>query len=174
MPGAEPHGPLPRKTIKQTGNLQERKMTIREYLPSDTGELAELFCNTIRVVNAGDYTKEQRKAWAAGAADLEKWSRSFQEHFCLVAMEGHRIIGFGDIDQTGYLDRLYVHKDYQRQGVAAAICSRLEQFVPDKIVTHASITARPFFEKRGYKVVKEQQVERQGVFLTNFVMEKER
>lgn len=31
-----------------------------------------------------------------------------------------------------------------------------------------------FFEKRGYKVVKEQQVERAGVLLTNFVMIKER
>ena len=40
------------------------------------------------------------------------------------------------------------------------------------IVTHVSITARPFFEKRGYRVVKEQQVERRGIRLTNFVMEK--
>ncbi|MCQ5081105.1 GNAT family N-acetyltransferase, partial [Gemmiger formicilis] len=30
-----------------------------------------------------------------------------------------------------------------------------------------------FFEKRGYKVVKERQVERQGIFLTNYVMIKE-
>ena len=29
-------------------------------------------------------------------------------------------------------------------------------------------------EKRGYKIVKKQQVERQGIFLTNFVMIKER
>ena len=39
-------------------------------------------------------------------------------------------------------------------------------------VTHASITAKPFFEKRGYKVVKEQKIERQGIFLTNFLMKK--
>ncbi len=29
-----------------------------------------------------------------------------------------------------------------------------------------------FFEKRGFKTIKEQQVERQGIFLTNFIMEK--
>lgn len=40
--------------------------------------------------------------------------------------------------------------------------------------THASITARPFFEKRGYRVVRAQQVERQGLYLTNYVMEKRR
>ena len=78
------------------------------------------------------------------------------------------------IDETGYLDRLYVHTDYQGKGIATAICNRLEWAVRKDIVTHASITARPFFEKRGYKVVKEQQVERQGIFLTNFVMIKKR
>ena len=31
----------------------------------------------------------------------------------------------------------------------------------------------PSFEKRGYVVVKEQQVERWGVWLTNFVMKRE-
>lgn len=42
--------------------------------------------------------------------------------------------------------------------------------VHKNIVTHASITTKPFFEKRGYRVIREQQVERQGIFLTNFVM----
>uniref|UniRef100_UPI0028AC98D4 GNAT family N-acetyltransferase n=1 Tax=Tissierella praeacuta TaxID=43131 RepID=UPI0028AC98D4 len=70
------------------------------------------------------------------------------------------------------LDRLFVHKDYQGKGVATAICDRLEKAVQKKVITHASITARPFFEKRGYKVIKEQQVERQGIVLANFIMEK--
>ena len=57
---------------------------------------------------------------------------------------------------------------------ATAICDQLEQAVGGSITTHASITARPFFEKRGYQVAKEQQVERQGIFLTNYVMIRER
>lgn len=82
------------------------------------------------------------------------------------------IIGFGNISETGYLDRLYVHKDHQGEGVAAAICDRLEEAVQGEIITHASITARPFFEKRGYRVIKKQQVKRRGILLENFVMEK--
>ena len=80
------------------------------------------------------------------------------------------LVGFGDIDESGYLDHLFVHADYQGKGIGTMICNRLEQAVSGNIITHASITARPFFEKRGYRVVKEQQVERQGVFLTNFEM----
>ncbi len=125
-------------------------------------------------MNAKDYTKEQLDAWATGTVDLEKWNQSLEEHFSLVALDGEKIIGFGDIDDTGYLDRLFVHSDYQGKGVATAICDQLEQSVQGNIVTHASITAKPFFEKRGYKIVKERQVERKGVLLTNFIMEKER
>lgn len=84
------------------------------------------------------------------------------------------IAGFGDIDKDGYLDRLFVHADYQGKGIATAVCNQLEQAVDGKITTYASITAKPFFEKRGYKVVKERQEERQGVLLTNYVMIKER
>lgn len=149
-------------------------MIIREYKPSDCGKLAELFYNTVHTVNAEDYTNEQLDAWATGKVDLEKWNQSFQKHYSLVAVENDIIIGFGDIDNTGYLDRLYVHRDYQKKGVAAAICDMLEQKAQRKIITHSSITARPFFEKRSYKVIKEQKVKRHGVFLTNFVMEKEK
>ena len=41
-----------------------------------------------------------------------------------------------------------------------------------KISVEASITARPFFEKRGYKVVKEQKAKAYRLYLRNFVMEK--
>ena len=103
--------------------------------------------------------------------DCEAWDHSFREHYTLVAIEDGKLAGFGDMDESGYLDRLYIHKDFQKRGIAAALCDRLEKrFAVPEIVTHASITARPFFEKRGYRVRKAQQVERKGVFLTNYVM----
>jgi len=155
-------------------NLGEEKMIIRKYQPSDCKELTELFYNTVHNVNAKDYAKEQLDVWATGKVDFEKWNESLQEHFSVVAVDDEIIVGFGDIDKTGYLDRLFVHADYQRKGIATAICNQLEQAVQGNITTHASITAKPFFEKRDYKIVKEQQVERQGIFLTNYVMIKER
>ena len=63
-----------------------------------------------------------------------------------------------------------------RETIWIGLCAALEQGAKEESVTrmtvHASITARGFFEKRGWHVVKEQQVERKGVLLTNFVMEK--
>lgn len=162
-------------------------MELRTYRSSDCPEIAELFYDTVHCVNAGDYTKDQLYAWADGNVDRAAWDRSFLEHHTVVAVEGKRIIGFGDMDDSGYLDRLYVHKEYQGQGVGTAICGRLEQTFKDRImkqgksgsfqrvrfIVHASITARPFFENRGYHVVKEQQVERKGQMLVNYAMERD-
>ncbi len=151
------------------------EMIIREYESVDCVCLAQLFYDTVHTVNARDHSKEQLDVWATGKVDVEAWDRSFREHQTFVAVCGEEIAGFADVDETGYLDRLYVHRDHQGKGVGTALCERLENVInTGKITTHASITARPFFEKRGYKVVREQQVERQGIMLTNYVMEKEK
>ncbi|MBO5129865.1 MAG: GNAT family N-acetyltransferase [Oscillospiraceae bacterium] len=148
---------------------------MREYRSSDCPELAKLFHNTVHTVNAADYTTAQLDAWATGEVDLNAWNNSFLAHHTVVAEKNGVIVGFGDMDESGYLDRLYVHKDFGRQGIATAICDALESTSATGILTtHASITARPFFEQRGYQVTKEQQVERRGILLTNFVMKKER
>ena len=105
---------------------------------------------------------------------MQAWDASFRAHRTIVATGSSKIVGFGDMDETGYLDRLYVHKDYQGQGIASAICDELERFAAGKtFTTHASITAKLFFQHRGYHVVRKQEVIRHGVALTNFVMEKQ-
>ena len=143
-------------------------MNLRPYRPSDVSALAELFYQTVHSVNRRDYTAEQCRVWATGRPDLPAWDASFQAHRTWVAEEEGRVVGFADLDvECGYLDRLYVHKDAQRRGVGAAAeagagVQRLE--------THASITARPFFAARGYRLLREQAVERGGIRLKNYVM----
>ena len=152
-------------------------MEIRAYTPADCQRTAALFYNTVHAVACRDYSQEQLDAWADGAPDRDRWNRSLlahQGHFALVAVEGETLLGFGDITPTGYLDRLYVHQDHLRQGIATALCERLEGLVQGPIITHASYTARPFFAQRGYRLVQAQAVERRGVKLTNFVLRKDR
>lgn len=149
-------------------------MIIREYLPSDCKYLTELFYQTVHSINAKDYTNEQLNVWATGNVDINEWNLSLSDHLTLVAIKDGIIAGFGDIDRTGYLDRLYVHKDFQSQGIATALCDKLEPaFGVSKITTHASITAKPFFLHRGYNIIKEQKVIRSNISLTNYIMEKQ-
>ncbi len=121
-------------------------MLLRSYRSADCEEMAKLFYDTVHEVNIRDYTAEQFNAWADGNVDRSAWDKSFTEHYTVVAEESGVIVGFGDITEGGYLDRLYVHKDYQRKGIATAICDALESYPDtDELTVHASITAKPFF-----------------------------
>lgn len=151
-------------------------MNVRMYRSEDCKEIVELFYNTVHSVNSKDYNEEQLDAWAPKDINISKWDKSLLEHYAIVIEDNSSIIGFGDLDINGYFDRLYVHKDYQGAYVATMIVKEIEKYAQENrikiITTHSSITAKPFFEKQGYKVVKEQVVERKGQILKNFIMEK--
>lgn len=151
-------------------------MEIKRYKSKDCTTMAELFFNTVHAVNAKDYSKVQLDAWANGTPDILAWNKSFLKHNTLVAEANGIIVGFGDMDGDGYLDRLYVHKDYQAQGIGTAIVKELERQAILSGISHfsihASITAKPFFEKHGYHVVRKNTVIRNKIELTNYVMEK--
>lgn len=104
--------------------------------------------------------------------DTAEWDKSFREHKTVIAVENGVIVGSGDMSPDGYPDRLYVHRDFQRRGTARAICDELERFAGGRVTMHASITAKPFFLNRGYRVVREQEGIRRGVAMRNYVMEK--
>jgi putative acetyltransferase len=147
-------------------------MEIREYDSSDCKAIAQLFYDTIHSVNAKDYTSEQLDVWATGSVDIEEWNARFLKSHTVVAVENDVLIGFGNIENSGYLDMLYVHKDYQRKGIANAICDELEKTAYKNLITYASITARPFFEQRGYRIIKDNEIDRKGIKLKNYLMEK--
>lgn len=131
---------------------------IRKYTQADCNEIVNLFYNTVHIINKKDYSKEQLDAWASKPLDLNRWNNILTNHYTLVAVKDNIIVGFGDIDKTGYLDHLYVHYKYQGQGIATKICDQLENYTNQDISVHASISAKNFFIKRGYKIIKEQQV----------------
>ncbi len=148
-------------------------ITVREYRLSDCKRITELFYDTVHKVNIKDYTEEQIEAWAGTIPNAEDWDRSFQEHITGVAVKCGEIVGFGDIDKFGYIDRLYVDSLHQNEGVGKKLCDWLENKIDvRKYTVFASITAKGFFEKRGYKVVKENYVNRCGIILKNYFMYK--
>jgi putative acetyltransferase len=95
----------------------------------------------------------------------------------LVAEEGGEVVGFAELEDDGRLDMLYVRKDAVGRGVGRRLYEAVEREARGQglgcIFAEASMTARPFFERRGFRVVREQMVSRRGVSLTNFVMEKD-
>ena len=96
-------------------------MKLGIYRPGDLEEIYQLFYDTVHFVNRADYSPEQLDAWAPRQMDRSRWEQSLAEHETWVAWEEGRIVGFGDLAQNGYLDRLYVRKDSVRKGAAPAL-----------------------------------------------------
>lgn len=151
-------------------------MLLRAFEESDAGQIAQLFVDTVHAVNAQHYTKPQLDAWAPSDLDPAAWCAPLARDYTLVADEGGTIIGFGSLSADGCIDRLYVHKDYQRQGVATRIVDALEAHAREarmqSVVSYVSKTARPFFADRGYAVVRENAVVRNEQTLINYLMKK--
>lgn len=135
-------------------------MDITKFTKTDAEEIVHLFHDTVHTINAKDYTKEQLNAWAPPAemsSKIEQWADSLRENITYIAKINDKIVGFGDLTADGLLDRLYVHKKFQRKGIASALLQQLEfkaqKLHISEIQTYASITAKPFFEQKGYSLV---------------------
>lgn len=144
-------------------------MIIRRYKNEDFDAVSELFYLTVNSVNAKDYSAKQRNAWTESSDILRTRRKDLSKQYTLIAEIEGVVAGFGSIDDMGYLDLLFTHKDFQNQGIATALCNELEKGF-SVIKTFSSVTAKPFFIKRGYAVIQERKAERFGVKLKNYEM----
>lgn len=156
--------------------ILNKKNTFRIAKTTDIPAIIQLYTETILTVCRADYNQLQLETWALLGNVRSKWEKRIQDQYFLVAEVAAQIVGFASIDNTGYLDVFYVHKDYQRQGIANMLYSKLEDHAERNskkiIIADVSKTARPFFEKKGFSIVKIQENLLQGQLLVNYKMEK--
>jgi len=147
---------------------------VRKIRRGEEIELWKLFYNTIHNINSRDYSESQIAAWAPKDFDVEVAIKKFREIDPFVAIKDGIIVGYADIQNDGYIDHFYCHHEYQGQGVGKTLFSVLEHEVLKNgimyMYSNVSITARPFFEKMGFRVEKEQLVQVRGEQLKNYRM----
>jgi putative acetyltransferase len=121
---------------------------------SDVDAIRQLFQETIESVNRKDYNPDQIKIWSAGAQRIENWQKKITEQYFLLSKDKNTVNGFASMDVNGYIDFMYIHKNYQNQGIATLLLQALESKASElhleKMWANVSITARPFFQKRGF------------------------
>jgi|GEM_PF-138486 len=149
---------------------------LRAYQPADNKQIAALFFDTVHSVTTGDYTAAEQAAWAPTDINAEAWCAPFSVDYTLVAVRKTQIVGFANLTADGCFDRLYVHKDFQRMGIAKSLSAVIEAHARNCGLTtlHAdvSITAKPFFTKQGYILLRDNIAERAGQQLINYKMKK--
>jgi len=151
---------------------------IRKFELSDLLEIYQLFYETVHEINKQDYTEEQLNVWAPKFPDLDIWKKTLSNNYTLVAIDStdSKLVGFVDMEKTGYLNRIYVHKDHQNQGIAKllllAIEKRAKELGLTRLFSEVSITARAAMEKIGY-VTEEQKTRDKGeVVFIQYAMSK--
>lgn len=153
------------------------QISVRDYHPDDVQDLANIYFNTIHKINIQHYTEEQVDVWApATSLQTEGWARKFSRTKPLIATVGDEIVGFAEFEPNGHIDCFYCHHEWIGKGVGSAlmkeILRRASQDGIPLIFAEVSITAKPFFEKWGFKTFIQQTIEKKGIELTNFKMER--
>lgn len=153
-----------------------KNITISEADSADIKEITQLFHDTIQTINSKDYPKDEIDDWKSWHKDIDKWVERVNEQYFIVAKLDDIIVGFSSLALDGYLDFIFVHKDYQRKGIANALMTEIEsKAISQKntlIYSDVSITAKGFFEKHGFKVEKQQLKKSKKKELINFRMTK--
>jgi putative acetyltransferase len=156
--------------------FQRPEIHVRRYEPTDLRAVVELLRASVRRIARRDYSEEQVLAWAPDEVDWEARARRHSSRPTWVAEIGGAVAGFADLEPDGHVDFMYVHPEHQRVGVASALWRTIEAAARDlrvpRLFAEVSITARPFFEAQGFRLVAEQTVQRRGEALTNYRMEK--
>ncbi|NAW82793.1 GNAT family N-acetyltransferase [Vibrio sp. V43_P6S15P86] len=151
-------------------------LSIRRYRTEDAPILWTLFYHTVRVINRRDYTESQVSAWAPSDFDLNSWQRTMDAIQPYIAEIEGQVVGYCDLQSDGLIDHFFCHHEYQGQGIGRDLMSFLFPQAKvkgiERLYSEVSITARPFYEKMGFKVKVQQRAEVRGETLTNFMMEK--
>ncbi|MFA4937657.1 GNAT family N-acetyltransferase [Brevundimonas sp.] len=147
---------------------------IRPYNRDDLNAIIEVFNDSVRQVASRHYSPAQIDAWAPIAVNTAQWSERLERKPTFIAEYGSHIAGFSDLEPTGQIDMLFVHSEYQGLGIARRLLNHILLKAREQnhsaLTTDASITARPFFERSGFHVVQEQDVQLRGQTFKNYRM----
>ena len=152
------------------------RMQIRRFRAGDAPALYEVFHSAIHLVAARDYSAEQLAAWAPETPDLDAWVARMQDINPFVAELDGVIVGYADVQASGYIDHFYVSGRCPRQGIGGRLMQRLHEEARvlgcAELHSHVSLTAQPLFLRYGFTLVEQLRPVRRGVTFSNALMRK--
>ena len=126
---------------------------IRVAQQSDVIELKNLFQNTVLAINRRNYSQAEVEDWASCGDNLSEIEDMIKTHYFIVAInQQSEIVGFSSITLQGYLHSMFVHKDFQGEGIASILLEEIERYANTarimRITSEVSLTAPLFLKKK--------------------------
>ena len=91
-----------------TLGLKSAMVYIRRFQIGDEPALFRIYCTAIHEIARRDYIQEQIDAWAPHDLDQELWNNKMRSIQPFVAEEGAEVVGYADIQSSGYIDHTFV------------------------------------------------------------------
>jgi len=145
-------------------------METRDAKPSDAEAVRAVHSSSIRGLGTEAYSEKQVNAWAQGCESTDYTSAIESEEFEFVVVEvDGKVVAFGSLklaspeeyeaDVDAEVTAVYVRPSVARDGVGTCIYSELERRARAQGIRtlglSASLNAVSFYEKHGYKRVRE-------------------
>jgi putative acetyltransferase len=150
-------------------------MKIQIYTQDKAVEIADLYHKSVHSIDSSLYTSEQKEVWAPTPPNYAFWQQRLINKKPYLAIIDNQVAGFIELDADGHIDCTYTHPSYQGRGVASALYQHVLEIAKvrklSRLYVEASLVALPFFERRGFVIIKKNEIHRQGLTLTNFDME---
>lgn len=147
-------------------------MTVQLFDERRVADVWEVYFSAIHGVCKKDYNPQQLAAWAPETFDLALYAEKLRQLQPLMILLDEKVVAYGDLQDDGLIDHFFVHGGYQARGVGHLLMVELlgrGQGLP-QLYANVSMTARPFFARYHFQMVREQQILVRGCSLKNYRM----
>lgn len=152
-------------------------LAIRSFITGDEIWLRQVFMSSVHKLACDFYNKEQLAAWAPETYDKQRWANKIATLKPFVAVLDGQIVGYADLQPSGYIDHFFVASDFSRCGVGAALMEHIQQKVKQQNIpelsAYVSLAAEAFFARHGFLVRHRQTVTVNNVLINNALMAKQ-
>jgi putative acetyltransferase len=152
-------------------------MRIRPFHHGEESALHAVFHSAVHGVASRDYSSEQVDAWAPTEITDElshRWTQKLRTIQPFVVEVDSSIAAYGDLQASGYIDHFFVSANFARRGIGTLLMDfLLAKAAAEKIPEQSSdvsVTAQPFFQRFGFRVVEHRVAVMRGVALPNALM----
>ncbi len=147
---------------------------IRRYNPGEESTLFNVYYTAVHQLASREYSQEQIQAWAPRDLDANLWEERIQGINPFVAELNDELVGYADLQSSGYMDHFFVSGSHARCGIGTALMNHILREARlanlHELTSDVSRTAQPFYEKFGFTVVEQRQPKLRGVVIPNAFM----
>jgi GNAT superfamily N-acetyltransferase len=127
---------------------------IRHASPDDANACWEVRRAAVMSQCAKAYPLEQLEEWTGGTTSMA-FANAVADRFHVAMVEG-RVAGTGTVDlKTGKIDAIFVHPDFMRRGIGAAMVAHLEALARAaglrQVMLDSTLNAAPFYRRLGFE-----------------------